>query len=317
MSKLVSRWADDPELVEEAKKQDHSKSSPNKSQLEDSKWASPIPSQKGKALESKWASPVTSEKGKPLVSKWADAPEEKDTSPTKNQNKHPKKHTPRKHNKQEDHVELSQKFENNLQLEDEEDDDRLEMSPEARKFASRLGISADNGQSSVASKPKIQFKNEPKYQPESEGDEWEDEEENDDEEEELEAKPVPPTKAAKDLASRLGVTIDDKKAIRNKREEERNNLKNERISARREWDHGKNSHTKPDQRSKRESPRKHDRFTKPRAEQTQSKPEPEYYEPEPMTEAKRKEQQEHMERLDYFIANHQDLDWADFDDDDF
>lgn len=349
MSGLVSKWADDPDLVDKAKKQDNSPKKESKS-----KWSSTISSEKGKPLESKWASPVTSEKGKPLVSRWADAADEEedqDKGASKSEPKKfirkqsPKKQSPRKHkhhnehNHNQKHEDLSDKLGKSLQIEDDEDDEKVEMSPEAKKLASRLGISDDNG----ASKPKIHFKRE--HEKKQTEDDWEDEEEDTSEEEEEvsdfegeekeEIKPVPPTKAAEDFASRLGISIGDKTQIRNNREKERNKLRDDRIKSHREWDNGKNQHKSHDNHrewdhgkshrshdnSYHQKPQRREPLTRrevtPRRSQVQqreSKPEP--AENPVIDEETRRKQIEADKRLEEFInKGGEGIDWADFEDD--
>ncbi|CCH41995.1 Translation initiation factor IF-2 [Wickerhamomyces ciferrii] len=244
MSGLASKWADEPDLVKAAVEQDSTKrTSPSKS------INSTSPSK---------SNAVTSVKGKPLASKWADSSDDEKEeevkipihkSPPKHKSipKEPRKYrdSPKKHNKVND---LSSIFDNQLQLEDHEDSNgREQMTPEAKAFASRLGISSND----QPSKPKIQFNKHHKSKHQHDEEHWEDDEEEDQEDEyeidEEEYKPQAPTKAGNSLASRLGLgsTLPEKpiqpskEDIRNRREQERDRLQKERTKANREWNHNK------------------------------------------------------------------------------
>lgn len=337
MAGLVSRWADDPELVTKAEQQDtHKSSTPTpskpKSSINESKYSSPVTSEKGKPLESKWASPVVSEKGKPLASRWADAPDEEErVSPIKNkQNRHQKK-SPRKPQQrfrpepEEEEESVTSRFDKALQLDTDEEDEKTEMSPEAKKFASRLGSS---GSTNSDAKPKINFNSSAKHV--VEGDEWEDEDEeaedgdeveDEEEEGEEELQPTAPTKAAQDFASRLGISINAKSEIRHNREQERGKHRNERLNARRDWDQGKpispqkSSHQHSRPQSKPQSRwNQNDRPTesKPNAQKESVPKEPEIDEE---TKRKQIEADQKLEKL-LQSGDFRNMNWADFDDDD-
>lgn len=308
MSKLVSRWADDPELVNEAKKQDTTKSV--KKSIE-SKWSSPTSSEKGKPLESKWASPVTSEKGKPLASRWADAPDEPEAKEDNSSKRSsPKRQHRKNHEKPAAHADLTKRFGKNLQIDNaEEEDERVEMSPEAKKFASRLGIS-----SGPSPKEKIKFNEKPI---ESQGeDEWEDEDEDEVEEQEVEETPTVSTKGAQDFASRLGISLNgDKAQIRNKREEERKNFRNKRISSGREWDSGKNSRderfTNRNGNHEKYSRSERNRDTKSKSKGYISKPETEPVKEQEVDEETKQKNLEEEQKYQEYLDKIKDMDWAD------
>ncbi|EGW34044.1 uncharacterized protein SPAPADRAFT_59467, partial [Spathaspora passalidarum NRRL Y-27907] len=238
MSKLVSRWADDDSLVEEAIKQDSKVNTKH-------------------TRESDWHKPITVKANEALPSRWADADDEPAPVPE------PIEKSPKKYNRYEQHKqrgdfehrggrqggrgdyptpphsrhsdEMKQgsypskadRYSNRRPVkrepEPEQDDEQPEedlddvelekgpMTDAAKAFAARLGISAggfDKGSTKKNSK-------------EQESDEWEDADEEEKEEDEKKKKSqVKERQSANPLASRLGkLSINENKKKPNQRKD--------------------------------------------------------------------------------------------------
>lgn len=255
---------------------------------------------KSDALPSKWATPVTSEKGKPLASRWAIDNSPSSCVPSKTQNslndhkhnKNNKNHNNNrsygsKYNNEHDNRQYRPREHNNSHKK-ETHDDRAEASLSSKSFAARLDSLPVKNHSSPTKT--ILTREEDWEDDVEEEEEWEDDDGTDEK--------IAPTAAAKDFASRLGISIGEPEAPKTKSAPYR----------------PPRSPTKEKQQSKNNNNNNKRKSNTGNTKKSVPEPEPE---PEPeMTEEHRKKLEERDKLVDDMVSGVAKINWADLDDDD-